>query len=302
MNMNVPAVAEWLGLELRGERYPQKVLCPQGHDTEPSLALYQDHWHCFGCGLHGGAVELLSLFSGRSLGWSRAALRAALENGDLPEPTVPRPRTVQDFSEELESVRAWKPQARETAEAYCRRRWGLELHRIELHGVRVGNEHLYIPHRDGTRVVGVKTHCFVPPREGHKTALPGSTFSTWLYPHNGPVDGNVLLVEGESDCWVAWAVVGLARFAPSPVTVAALPSGAGVWRWEWLGQVERLIVATDTDDAGEAVWTRLVTEHDGRFLLRRFRLPGKDWGEVAAREGLGWLRWWVQANLEKGAA
>ena len=34
------------------------MLCPFHEDRVPSLKLYDDHFHCFGCGAHGDVVDL----------------------------------------------------------------------------------------------------------------------------------------------------------------------------------------------------------------------------------------------------
>lgn len=51
--------------------------CPWHSDRTPSLKLYEDHFHCFGCGVHGDVIDL----AGRLLGLSPrdAAARLAAD-------------------------------------------------------------------------------------------------------------------------------------------------------------------------------------------------------------------------------
>jgi hypothetical protein len=43
----------------------RKICCPFHDDRTPSLHIYADHYHCFGCGAHGNAIDLLTLLDGR---------------------------------------------------------------------------------------------------------------------------------------------------------------------------------------------------------------------------------------------
>jgi hypothetical protein len=41
-----------------------KVSCPFHEDPTPSLQIYPDHWHCFGCGEHGDRIDWLTRVEG----------------------------------------------------------------------------------------------------------------------------------------------------------------------------------------------------------------------------------------------
>jgi hypothetical protein len=41
-----------------------KICCPFHDDRTPSLHIYADHFHCFGCGAHGNAIDWLTLVEG----------------------------------------------------------------------------------------------------------------------------------------------------------------------------------------------------------------------------------------------
>jgi len=38
-----------------------KICCPFHDDSTPSLHIYTDHFHCFGCGAHGDAIDWLMI-------------------------------------------------------------------------------------------------------------------------------------------------------------------------------------------------------------------------------------------------
>ena len=56
------------------------VRCPFHADRTPSLKLYGDHFHCFGCGAHGDVIDLTAALLGCSK--SEAAKRLEADFGD----------------------------------------------------------------------------------------------------------------------------------------------------------------------------------------------------------------------------
>ena len=59
-----------------------KVSCPFHEDPTPSLQIYPDHWHCFGCGEHGDRIDWLV----RVEGMNRAEAIAAIQDWEPPAP------------------------------------------------------------------------------------------------------------------------------------------------------------------------------------------------------------------------
>jgi CHC2 zinc finger/Toprim domain len=54
--------------DLIGERpINGKIACPFHEDDTPSLHVYRDHYHCFGCGAHGGHLDWLREVEGLSV-------------------------------------------------------------------------------------------------------------------------------------------------------------------------------------------------------------------------------------------
>jgi DNA primase len=63
-----------------------KACCPFHNEKSPSFYVYDDHYHCFGCGAHGDAVSFVMQSEGA--GFMEAVERLAAEAGlDLPKPT-----------------------------------------------------------------------------------------------------------------------------------------------------------------------------------------------------------------------
>jgi len=62
-----------------------KICCPFHEDGTPSLHVYPDHFHCFGCGAHGDHIDWLMMVERKS----RDAAIRVLENWDSPTTAAP---------------------------------------------------------------------------------------------------------------------------------------------------------------------------------------------------------------------
>jgi DNA polymerase len=60
-----------------------KLPCPFHEDAEPSCAIYPDHYHCYGCGAHGGRIDWLMQVQGLTESEAIAYIK------DWPGPTTP---------------------------------------------------------------------------------------------------------------------------------------------------------------------------------------------------------------------
>lgn len=60
--------------------------CPFHADRVPSLKLYGDHFHCFGCGAHGDVIDLTAGLLGCSKGEAARRLEADFGYGRLVPP------------------------------------------------------------------------------------------------------------------------------------------------------------------------------------------------------------------------
>jgi hypothetical protein len=106
--------------------------CPFHGEKTPSFYVYDDHYHCFGCGAHGDAIDFVSKTQGVTFKEAVALLSSeagmsitpAMVNADavLPEKASPAPAP----SEHLEFARSVfmeaKPAAGTLAEIYLRSR------------------------------------------------------------------------------------------------------------------------------------------------------------------------------------
>ncbi|EGO95039.1 CHC2 zinc finger domain-containing protein, partial [Acidiphilium sp. PM] len=59
-----PLVARRVRLERAGR--DQKGCCPFHNEKSPSFYVYDDHYHCFGCGAHGDAISFVMQSEGAS--------------------------------------------------------------------------------------------------------------------------------------------------------------------------------------------------------------------------------------------
>jgi DNA primase len=90
-----------------------KGCCPFHGEKSPSFYVYDDHFHCFGCGAHGDAISFLMRAEGAS--FPEAVERLAAEAGlDVPKPT-PQDAARDRRARDLHAVMA------AAAEAYHRR-------------------------------------------------------------------------------------------------------------------------------------------------------------------------------------
>ena len=66
------------------------MCCPFHADSTPSMKIYHDHFHCYGCGAHGGHIDWLMAVEGLS----RAEATHLIENWD--GPITPRQPSMSD--------------------------------------------------------------------------------------------------------------------------------------------------------------------------------------------------------------
>lgn len=90
-----------------------KGCCPFHAEKTPSFHVYEDHYHCFGCGAHGDAIAFVMQTEGAT--FPEAVERLAAEAGlEVPKPT-PREAERERGRRDLQDVLA------AAAEAYARR-------------------------------------------------------------------------------------------------------------------------------------------------------------------------------------
>lgn len=101
-----PLIARKVRLERSGR--DQKGCCPFHNEKSPSFYVYDDHYHCFGCGAHGDAISFVMQNEGA--GFMEAVERLAAEAGmQVPKPTpqaAEAERREADLSEVLAAAAA----------------------------------------------------------------------------------------------------------------------------------------------------------------------------------------------------
>lgn len=123
--VDVGAAARHYGVEVRRGNM---ALCPFHHERTPSMKLYADHYHCFGCQAHGDVITLVQALFGVS------ALDAVKQlNADFSlSLDVNRPpereeiQRIQQKKQEQDAYTKWEAHAFATLNTYARtmREWG----------------------------------------------------------------------------------------------------------------------------------------------------------------------------------
>jgi len=126
-------------VRLRKAGYLHMGLCPFHEDAEPSLAVYQDHFYCFGCGVRGTVIDYVMMREGCS---PLNAARKLIGGGFLPyvrrpvrqktvAPTVPQ-WIVHYWHGKLTGRRAYFHSRGFTDETIDREMWGWDGRRYMI--------------------------------------------------------------------------------------------------------------------------------------------------------------------------
>jgi DNA polymerase len=232
-----------------------KVCCPFHDDTTPSLHVYPDHFHCFVCGAHGGAIDWLMQVDGLD----RAEARRVVETWDGPvAPVVQRdPEMARAFA-----LRLWdeaRPITGTLAARYLAETRHIDLTALPANIDAVLRFHPRCPFGPGTRhpcllallrdpatdaITGIHRIGLTPDARKIERRMLGRTGAVKLWPV-GPQ-----LVVGEG---LETVLAGATRFAhdDEPLRPAwSLVSSDALKRLRPVVGVERLIILVDNDEAG----------------------------------------------------
>lgn len=124
-------------IEKAGLWWPRsrKIECPKHSDSSPSLHLYDDEWgghfHCFACGEHGDAYDLLTLLTGEDVkrpGSGRTEGSAGVSAHKVRRSPQSRARTLREsfFTLLIEETKGW-PFARDLI-SYWSDEWQTAAH------------------------------------------------------------------------------------------------------------------------------------------------------------------------------
>jgi hypothetical protein len=236
------------------------------HDETPSCHLYEDGWFDYSTGKWGDVIDLVVHLSGRKPGQVLRQLAGGVQSMELDPDRVKRAeKKVADLTQLYSDL---------TLNDYDDMCWwvdripGVNLSYMLEHGgvTTDAGGNLLIPHGHDYRVHGIK----VRHKDGRKTSVSGSSFTVGLYFASiPPLDSTVAVItEGESDCWA------LEQARPD-LHVYALPSGASLWRDDWLAQLEAyetIYTAFDNDRAGQQA-TEKVRTSIGWGRWKELRVP-----------------------------
>jgi hypothetical protein len=104
------------------------ICCPFHADSTPSLRLYPDHFHCFGCGAHGDAVDWLMMVDNMSREDALALLERGSPNSS-PRPSAPEIEATREVMHDR-AIQLWdagRPIEGTLAERYLVERRGIDL-------------------------------------------------------------------------------------------------------------------------------------------------------------------------------
>ena len=231
--------------------------CPFHADSTPSLHIYPDHFHCFGCGAHGDHVDWLMMIEGMN----RDEALAVLEHRDG---TLVSPRRVDDGeASRARALRLWQ-QAKAIAGTLAAQ-YLIERRRIDVTALpgnvdEVLRFHPHCPFGPGTR-----HPCLLALMRDVTTDEASGIHRIALAPNGAKIDRRMLGRGGAVKLWPAGAqlIVGegietvLAaatrishRGAPLRPAWSAVSSGA-LGKLPVVPGVERLLILVDHDLNGQ---------------------------------------------------
>jgi len=270
-NVTMDDVVAAVGLAAQVPRN-RKLRSPWSADTDPSLHLYRHDWFDYSTGKGGDQIRFVMEYL--NVRFPEAVQFLASGIGLAPVKREPdKPPPPPDLTQYWRDIPEPEDIDRRLLETWAPEKWGLTADEVlEFPTNKLGPLYLYTAHFDPTLHVvrGIKRRHL---NTGNKSAVTGSKFTYGLYWPMGVCGNNkLLLVEGESDAWVAWKRFG------DRYDVAALPSGANVIHEDWFKDFKYrdVVIFFDDDEAGRnaavKVW-KIVTP--GAFAVAKVPPTGR---------------------------
>jgi hypothetical protein len=271
-----------------------KILCPFHDDHRPSLAVYDDHYHCYVCGARGDHLDWLMQVEGMD----RQAAQHVLKTWDGPR-QIRTVRTPADSArKQARAAQLWgqaRPIAGTLAARYLAETRGIDLAALPTDIDAVLRFHPHCPFGVGYNP------CLVALLRNPITDVPAGIQRIVLTPDGKKIDRRMLGPWGVAKLWPASSqlVVGegiettlaaAAHFefegAPLRPAWAALSADA-LGRFPLLPGVERLIILVDHDTAGKTA-ASLCAGRWGQFGRGVVQLtpdePGFDFNDLVLTE------------------
>ena len=268
-----------------------KLCCPFHDDRTPSLAIYDDHFHCFGCGAHGDHVDWLMMIEGMRRDEALAVLEHA--NGRLVSP----PRVDDGAVCRARALRLWqqaKPIAGTLAAQYLAERRRIDLAALPANIDQVLRFHPNCPFGSGVRhpcLLALMRDIAIDESTGiHRIALTpdankigrrmlgrGGAVKLW------PASAQLIIGEGIETTLAAATRISH-RDAPLQPAWSAVSAGA-LGRLPVVPGVERLLILVDHDlnGQGQAAAARCAERWSraGRMVTQlKPKRPGTDFNDL----------------------
>ncbi len=118
-SIDLVAVVEGAGTELKRFGRLHKGLCPLHSDTEPSFVVYPDqHFRCFGCQEHGDVFDFIQKLHGCDFKQALGIL--GIKQGKLTTEKREEIKRLQHRRELVKAFRKWEIDAADEAAMLCR--------------------------------------------------------------------------------------------------------------------------------------------------------------------------------------
>ena len=267
------------------------IHCPFHADSTPSLHIYPDHFHCFGCSAHGDHVDWLMMIEGMSRDEALAVLERS--NGTLVSP----PRVDDGEASRARALRLWqqaKPIAGTLAAQYLTERRRIDVTALPGNVNEVLRFHANCPFGSGARhpclLALMRDVASDEPTGIHRIALTadGAKIDRRMLGRGGAVKlwpaGAQLIIGEGIETTLAAATRISHRGAPLRPAWSAVSSGA-LGKLPVVPGVEQLIVLVDHDlnGQGQAAAARCAERWSraGRRVTRlKPKQPGTDFNDL----------------------
>jgi hypothetical protein len=263
-----------------------KIHCPFHDDDTPSLHVYEDHYHCFGCGAHGDLIDLLMKIEGMNLLDAEQAVAAytpASRNGQRPDYL---PAALRYWNEA-------QPIVGTLAERYL-----ADVRRIDTAVLPADIDLRFHPrcHFNGANLpcmIALLRDSFTDEPTGiHRIALTPAVFA------GGKVERRLLGRQGRGvvKLWPAGTQLvvgeGIETVLAAATRLAQRPAWSAISapmleKFPVLPGVEQLVILVDHDDAGKQAASKCVNKWRcaGRQVRQLMpRTPGTDFNDLIKGE------------------
>jgi len=228
----------------------EAINCIRHNERYPSLHIYDDHVHCFGCGYHDGALHFLQQYWGCSFS---AVIQRVI--GNLPRYPHVKPKPILPTWEDIKEAAMMlkiSPQPRQ----YLMQTRGLTPQFIDSLWFGWHNHSIVIPHCANGDIVNVKYR----PWDGQPKydSVPNATFS-YLWPW----DYFRKLYSNSRVCYLTEGEIDAGTLLQESIPSLSLPSGVNTPLFKWLNmfkQFDRVVTLLDMDDPGREAGHRLTKD------------------------------------------